>query len=63
LPYLPIDRNGANLFFQLISRRYEKGPMILASNQSFGVGARYSATASSLPRPWTAYSTTLSTSV
>ena len=27
--YLPIDRQGANLFFQLISRRYERGPMIL----------------------------------
>src|SRR3990170_1807921 len=26
--YLPIDRQGANLFFQLISRRYEKGPML-----------------------------------
>lgn len=26
--YLPIERQGANLFFQLISRRYEKGPMI-----------------------------------
>ena len=34
--YLPIDRAGANLFFQLISRRYEKGPMVLTSNQSFG---------------------------
>ena len=34
--YLPIDRAGANLFFQLISRRYERGPMILTSNQSFG---------------------------
>lgn len=34
--YLPIDRLGANLFFQLISRRYERGPMILTSNQSFG---------------------------
>jgi len=33
--YLPIDRQGANLFFQLISRRYERGPMILTSNQSF----------------------------
>ena len=31
--YLPI---GANLFFQLISRRYEKGPLILTSNQAFG---------------------------
>ena len=34
--YLPIDRHGANLFFQLISRRYERGPIILTSNQSFG---------------------------
>jgi DNA replication protein DnaC len=34
--YLPIDRAGANLFFQLISRRYERGPMVLTSNQSFG---------------------------
>lgn len=34
--YLPIDRLGANLFFQLISRRYERGPMILTSNQTFG---------------------------
>jgi DNA replication protein DnaC len=33
--YLP-NRAGANLFFQLISRRYERGPMILTSNQSFG---------------------------
>src|SRR6266481_679818 len=36
VPRLPIDRQGANLFFQLISRRYERGPMILTSNQSFG---------------------------
>jgi DNA replication protein DnaC len=33
--YLPIDRIGANLFFQLVSRRYERGPMILTSNQGF----------------------------
>jgi DNA replication protein DnaC len=33
--YLPIERQGANLFFQLISRRYERGPMVLTSNQSF----------------------------
>jgi DNA replication protein DnaC len=36
IAYLPIDWIGANLFFQLISRRYEKGPMILTSNQSLG---------------------------
>ena len=34
--YLPIDRHGANLFFQLISRRYEKGSLIITSNQRFG---------------------------
>ena len=31
---IPIERLGANRFFQLISRRYEKGSMILASNQN-----------------------------
>jgi DNA replication protein DnaC len=35
LGYLPIDRLGANLVFQLISRRYERGPVVLTSNQSF----------------------------
>ena len=34
--YIPIDRQGANLFFQLISRRYERGSIILTSNQSLG---------------------------
>lgn len=33
--YIPIDRLGANLFFQLISRRYEKGALVLTSNQAF----------------------------
>ncbi len=42
--YLPIDRLGANLFFQLISRRYERGPMILTSNQSFAAWGKCSAT-------------------
>jgi len=27
--YVTIDRHGARLFFQLISRRYEKGALIL----------------------------------
>lgn len=34
--YIPIDRHGAHLFFQLISRRYERGAIILTANQSFG---------------------------
>lgn len=32
--YLPIDRMGANLFFQLVSRRYERGSILITSNQS-----------------------------
>ena len=34
--YLPLDRAKANLLFQLISRRYEKGSIILTSNKSYG---------------------------
>lgn len=34
--YLPIDKQGANLFFQLISKRYEKGSIILTSNKGYG---------------------------
>ncbi len=33
--YLTIDSNGANLFFQLVNARYEKGAMILTSNRGF----------------------------
>lgn len=34
--YSPVDRHGAHLFFQLISRRYERGSLLVTSNQSFG---------------------------
>jgi len=33
--YLPIEKNGANLFFQLVNGRYEKGSTILTSNRGF----------------------------
>jgi DNA replication protein DnaC len=33
---IPIDRQGANLFLQLVSRRYETGSILLTRNQSFG---------------------------
>lgn len=33
--YLPIEKNGANLFFQLVNARYEKGATILTSNRGF----------------------------
>lgn len=32
--YLPMERQGANLFFQLVSRRYERGSILITSNQS-----------------------------
>lgn len=31
--YLPIDRDSANVFFQLVAARYEKRPIILTTNQ------------------------------
>ena len=33
--YLPVTPGGANLFFQLVNARYEKGAMILTSNRGF----------------------------
>lgn len=33
--YLPVSRSGAVLFFQLISRRYERASTVLTSNKSF----------------------------
>jgi DNA replication protein DnaC len=35
LGFLPIDKQGANLLFQVISKRYETGSIILTSNRSF----------------------------
>jgi len=33
--YLPLNRAEANMFFQLVSRRYEKGSTIITSNKTF----------------------------
>jgi DNA replication protein DnaC len=35
LGYLPIDRYGADLLFQVISARYERGSIVLTSNRPF----------------------------
>jgi len=35
LGYLPVDRKGADLLFQVISKRYEKAPIVLTTNKSF----------------------------
>ena len=33
--YLPIDKTGADLLFQIVSHRYEHGSMIITSNRSY----------------------------
>lgn len=33
--YLPVDKQGANLFFQLIAKRYEKHSTIITTNKTF----------------------------
>ncbi len=33
--YLPLDRAEANMVFQLVARRYERGSIILTSNKAF----------------------------
>jgi DNA replication protein DnaC len=35
LGYLPIDKRGADLLFQIISRRYEQGSLVITSNKAF----------------------------
>ena len=35
LGYLPIDKTGADLLFQVISQRYEQGSILLTTNQPY----------------------------
>ncbi len=35
LGYLPIDKIGADLLFQVISSRYEQGALIITTNRAF----------------------------
>jgi DNA replication protein DnaC len=35
LGYLPIDKTGADMLFQIISHRYEQGSLIITSNRAF----------------------------
>jgi len=36
LGYLPFEKNAANLFFQLVSRRYERAATMITTNRSVG---------------------------
>lgn len=40
LGYLPIDKTGADLLFQVISQRYERGSIILTTNQPYKTWAK-----------------------
>jgi DNA replication protein DnaC len=35
LGYLPIDKHGADLLFQIISQRYERAPMLITTNRAY----------------------------
>src|SRR6202047_4428274 len=35
LGYLPIDKHGADLLFQIISQRYERAPMVITTNRAY----------------------------
>lgn len=35
MSYIPFDQDSANLFFQLVSSRYERASLILTSNLTF----------------------------
>ena len=35
LGYLPIDKHGADLLFQIISQRYERAPIVITTNRSY----------------------------
>jgi DNA replication protein DnaC len=58
LGYLPMDQTSAHWVFQVISRRYERGSIVLTSNRGSPTGERSSPTRSSPPRSWTGSCTT-----
>jgi len=35
LGYLPIDKHGADLLFQIISQRYERAPLVITTNRAY----------------------------
>ena len=35
LGFLPIDKKGADLLFQILSQRYERGAIALSSNRAY----------------------------
>jgi DNA replication protein DnaC len=50
LGYLPFEPDAAHLLFQLVSRRYERGAIMITSTARSVIGERFSATPSLRPR-------------
>ena len=42
--YIPFEPEAANLFFQLVSARYERASLIVTSNKPFGKAHMFTAT-------------------
>jgi DNA replication protein DnaC len=55
LGYLPIDKHGADLLFQIISQRYERAPMLITTNRAYKHWSQIfnndSTLTSAIPRP------------
>ena len=41
LGYLPLERASAHVFFQLVTRRYERGSILLSNAGHFKMGAQH----------------------
>jgi DNA replication protein DnaC len=47
--YIPFEPEAANLFFQLVSARYERASLIVTSNKPFGKAHMFAGTYAGLP--------------
>jgi DNA replication protein DnaC len=45
--YIPFEPEAANLFFQLVSSRYERASLIVTSNKVFGKAHMFGGTCAS----------------
>ena len=54
LGFVPLSKSGAELLFEVISQRYERGSIIITSNLPFDDGPRSSARNASQAQFWTA---------
>ncbi len=58
LGFVPLSKTGAELLFEVISQRYERGSIIITSNLPFDEWTKYSDSSASPVRSWIASPTT-----